>query len=332
MMDWPGDAEERQIVFQALDSLGCGLITIEDLEWLDRWDAPEYLSAEPDEEAWNQLKDLLVKTYKHPLRAWRMILDRDNSNRIAWCEFEEACKKVHFLGNVGGAWLALDEDMSGYITMREYDRHSEELLTSFKEWAEVNFGSVKICFKCLDTDRSGSVTYSELKRACHKMKWPGDVRTFFDCVDIDSHDKRSRDGTTGKRALSLDEIGFLDGWSVEPPPEIARIEDLLADAEAKKVLAASASPSQSLNRLRNRRQIDRLSPAASPRSASPSQSRATTPKSPGRRGMLKKQKTVSLLQGADGLEEPTQLEKARKQKQRGIRRSGSAPCGLFGDL
>jgi len=168
MMDWPGDAEERQIVFQALDSLGCGLITIEDLEWLDRWDAPEYLSAEPDEEAWNQLKDLLVKTYKHPLRAWRMILDRDNSNRIAWCEFEEACKKVHFLGNVGGAWLALDEDRSGYITMREYDRHSEELLTSFKEWAEVNFGSVKICFKCLDTDRSGSVTYSELKRACHK--------------------------------------------------------------------------------------------------------------------------------------------------------------------
>jgi len=327
---WPGDSQERQTIFQALDSLGCGLITIEDLEWLDRWEAPEYLSAEPDEEAWHELKELFIKAYKHPLRAWRVCLDRDNSNRLAWSEFQEACKKVRFPGNVGGAWLALDEDMSGYITMREYDLHSEELLTSFKEWAEVNFGSVKLCFKMLDADRSGSVTYTELKRACHKMQWPGDVRTLFDCIDIDGNDKKGRDGSTGKRAISLDEIVFLDSWSVEPPPEVARLEDLLAEAEAKKVLAASASPSQSLNMLRSRRPADQLisSPTSSPRSqdGSPPAPPASAPG--GKRGLLQKQKTTSLVQDVDGFEDPTRMLKKKTNAKRGLLKRASSAPGL----
>jgi len=127
--------------------------------------------------------------------------------------------------------------MSGYITMREYDPASEELLTSFKEWADSNFGSVRHCFKALDSDRSGSVTFPELKRACHKMKWLGNVRTLFDCLDIDSGDRRNRDAATGKRAISLEELAFLDSWNIEPRPEVAQMEDDLAESEAKRVLS-----------------------------------------------------------------------------------------------
>eukprot|EP00434_Breviolum_minutum_P042707 symbB.v1.2.038030.t1/scaffold5787.1/size23595/1 len=191
-------------------------------------------------------EELLVKTYSHPLRAWR-ILDRDSSNRIAWTEFRDVCKKVRYTGDCVGAWRALDTDMSGYISMCEYDPESEELLTSFKEihglsrfdggslmsdfrdlvveeWADSHFGSVRHCFKALDSDRSGSVTFPELKRACHKMKWTGNVRTLFDCLDIDSADRRNRDAATGKRAISLEEIAFLDSWNVDPRIEVAEIE------------------------------------------------------------------------------------------------------------
>lgn len=241
-LGWPGayDPEERLYVFTSLDSMGCNLITIQDLEWLDRWQPSEFLAADPNPESWVELKDLLVKTYQHPLRAWR-ILDRDSSNRIAWTEFRDVCKKVHYTGDTVGAWRALDDDMSGYISMREYDPESEELLTSFKEWSDSNFGSVRHCFKALDNDRSGSVTFPELKRACHKMKWTGSVRTLFDCLDIDSADRRNRDAATGKRAISLEEIAFLDSWNVEPRPEVAEIEDALAEAQARRVLAVDWS-------------------------------------------------------------------------------------------
>jgi len=236
-LEWPGIhcQEERSYVFSSLDSMGCNLITPEDLAWLDRWIPSEFLAADPSPTAWADLKEILVKTYQHPLRAWR-ILDRDNSNRIAWTEFRDVCKKVHFTGDIVGAWRMLDTDMSGYISMREYDPSSEELLTSFKEWADSNFGSVRHCFKALDSDRSGSVTYAELKRACHKMKWMGNVRTLFDCLDLDSADRRNRDAATGKRAISLEEIAFLDTWHVEPRPELAKFEDQLAQLEASRLL------------------------------------------------------------------------------------------------
>ncbi|CAE7599756.1 unnamed protein product [Symbiodinium sp. CCMP2592] len=247
-LEWPGIhcQEERSYVFSSLDSMGCNLITPEDLAWLDRWIPSEFLAADPSPTAWADLKEILVKTYQHPLRAWR-ILDRDNSNRIAWTEFRDVCKKVHFTGDIVGAWRMLDTDMSGYISMREYDPSSEELLTSFKEWADSNFGSVRHCFKALDSDRSGSVTYAELKcvigisrfgragllqcphplaalslekqtrpspnrstvntflvkwvgtpytenpteisLSAWQMKWMGNVRTLFDCLDLDSADR-----------------------------------------------------------------------------------------------------------------------------------------------
>eukprot|EP00913_Durusdinium_trenchii_P033433 g31301.t1 len=186
-LGWPGihSAEDRSFVYTSLDSMGCNLITFQDLDWLDRWQPSD-------------TQDLLVKTYQHPLRAWR-ILDRDSSNRIAWTEFRDVCRKVRYTGDIVGAWRALDADMSGYISMREYDPESEELLTSFKEWADSNFGSVRHCFKALDSDRSGSVTFAELKRACHKMKWVGNVRTLFDCLDIDSADRSGAERRDGRR-------------------------------------------------------------------------------------------------------------------------------------
>merc|ERR1712176_886747 len=56
------------------------------------------------------------------------------------------------------------------------------------------------------------VTLPELKRACHKMKWQGDVRMLFDCLDVDR--KKSTDAS-GRRSITLEEISFLDSWQCE---------------------------------------------------------------------------------------------------------------------
>lgn len=205
---------ERTSLTSSLDLKGCGFIYRSDLEWLDKWDPPGWLTAEPSTEAWEQLKELLERHYGHLLRAWRHALDLDNSNLTCWSEFQDACKRVRFKGDVAGAWRALDVDLSGTITMREYDPPSARLLESFKEWAEVTFGSVILCFKALDTDKSGTVTFQELKRACHKMKWHGDVRLLFEALDVDG--KRDKQGEgIGRRSISLEEISFLDTWVVE---------------------------------------------------------------------------------------------------------------------
>lgn len=210
-LGWPevDSTEARGMLFSSLDMHGCGLISPTDLEWLDRWHAPEWLGAEPNERAWRELKAQVVQVYRHPLRAWRFLLDRDSSNRISWQEFKDACREVNFQGDLGGAWRWLDRSLSGTVGMKEYDLASSELLQSFKAWAEESFGSVTMCFKALDQDRTGSVTFSEMKRACHKMKWRGDVRLLFDCLGADGEGKN-------KRSISLEEMGFLDSWQVDP--------------------------------------------------------------------------------------------------------------------
>lgn len=207
------------------------MISKEDLMWLDGWQPPEWMWEYPDQSAWDSLRELVIQIYKHPLRAWRSLFDRDDSNQISWKEFQQACGTIRFLGNIGGAWRMLDADLSGYISMREYDFQSAQLLSSFKEWAEGNFGSVRLAFKALDADGSGTVSLNELKRVCNKLKWQGDVRLLFDCLDVDGARDFSGEGV-GKRSLSMQEVGFLDRWKMEPSDEDN--EDTIGDQLLKR--------------------------------------------------------------------------------------------------
>merc|ERR1711871_108858 len=115
---------------------------------------------------------------------------------------------------MAGAWRYLDEDISGYITIREYDLASAKILQSFKAWAEEHFGSVKLAFKAIDADGNGTVSFQELKRISKSLKWVGDVKILFNCLDVDG--KRDLKGeNAGKRSLSLNEVAFLDEWRAD---------------------------------------------------------------------------------------------------------------------
>mmetsp|Transcript_60067 Transcript_60067/g.143083 ORF Transcript_60067/g.143083 Transcript_60067/m.143083 type:complete len:886 (+) Transcript_60067:152-2809(+) len=211
---WPGTQYAgSKAICSALDLYGCGFICQTDLEWLDKWQPPEWLIALPDQDALDELQRTLLKVGGQPLHVWRRFLDTDDTNCVSWIEFENACEQVKFRGNVSGAWRCLDKDSNGSISLTEYDPPSADLLGSFKEWAEENFGSVERMFKAIDTDGSGQLSFPELRRACRNGRWQGDVRLLFDCLDIDSSgNERIGGGDKKRRTLSYKEIAFLDAW------------------------------------------------------------------------------------------------------------------------
>lgn len=242
-LKWPAFNDEgaRPLLLASLDLYGCGFISRGDLEWLDTWQMPEWLCAEPDTAAWEDLRASIMYYYKHPLKAWRLLLDTDNSNNVSWIEFKEACERIRFKGNIGGAWRALNERLASSISMKEYDSASADLLNSFKDWAETNFGSVKLAFKAIDVNNTGKLSYQELKRACQNLKWQGEVRLLFDCLDLDG----KLEG--GKRFISMKEVQFLDEWEGDPGLEEQHEDEIVnqalvsLNAQKRPTRASSAS-------------------------------------------------------------------------------------------
>jgi len=190
-------------------SLFCGLdldckkfLVEENLCFLDRWKPPAFLTAVPSRQAADEFKACLLKAYKNRyLVAWRR-MDVDGSNSCSWNEFTACCKKLGFNGDVAGAWRALDEDMSGYITLAEIDRAASDTLGNFKKWADEEFGGVRSAFTVFDCDESKNVTYREFRRTCRAYGYElEDPKVIFKALDTENN------GTLG-----LDEVVFLDDW------------------------------------------------------------------------------------------------------------------------
>lgn len=197
--------EGSGLLGSSLDSYGCGFVCQEDFVWLDGWRPVEWLTATPNQEEWAIMKALLTRVEGHPLKAWRKRLDKDDSNAVSWVEFRSAFEELGFRGDIAGAWRYADNDMSGCISLKEYDRVSADLLNSFKAWAERFFGSVGRAFAALDSDGSGTVSRHELRKACQKRCWAGDVDMLFNCLDVD-------EGSGHRATLDVCEVSFLDNW------------------------------------------------------------------------------------------------------------------------
>lgn len=206
-LGWEDDAA-LSVLTQALDLYGCGFVSLPDLWWLDAWDPPAWLSHPPDPAALVEFLALVNSEYEAPLKAWRKLMDADSDNMVSWVEFSNACRKVKFRGNAGGAWRCLDQECSGTISLKEWDPKGAELLVSFKNWAEANFGSIELAFKAFDKNGSGSLTLADLKRACRRLKWQGDVRMLFNCLGLGEN----KDKGQSRNTLVLADVVFLDSW------------------------------------------------------------------------------------------------------------------------
>lgn len=202
-------------LFQGMDRANRKFITQEDMHFLDRWKPPSYLTCQPNQEAAEAFKALLLRVYDSSLKGWTQCLDRDSSNRVNWQEFEAAAKKIRFSGDVAGAWRFLDIDMSGFISLHELDPDASETLLGFKRWADEEFGGVRSAFSVMDSDGSNEITLKEFRRACRSYGFEGNCRRLFDCFDSDK-----------QGLLTIDEIVFLDDWDValDDMPEIPLAE------------------------------------------------------------------------------------------------------------
>eukprot|EP00927_Polykrikos_kofoidii_P012175 TRINITY_DN15237_c0_g1_i1.p1 TRINITY_DN15237_c0_g1~~TRINITY_DN15237_c0_g1_i1.p1 ORF type:complete len:767 (+),score=120.86 TRINITY_DN15237_c0_g1_i1:158-2302(+) len=188
-------------IFTALDFQSTKAIIEDDLHFLDRWKPPAFLIASANYQAAEDVKATLLRIFKNHLKAWRQALDCDSTNRCNWDEFEAACNRIGFNGDVAGAWRALDDDLSGFITLSEIDPVANDTLRRFKHWANEEFGGVRSAFAVFDSDGSNEVSSREFRRSCRIYGFEGDVHTLFRALDLE------RSGS-----LTIKEVAFLDEW------------------------------------------------------------------------------------------------------------------------
>lgn len=75
----------------------------------------------------------------------------------------------------------------------------------------MHFGSVNQCFKRLDADGNGLVSLVELRRACHKFSWDGDVQILFGYFGAEGGGVSGE----GRHSVRYGDFEFLDSWATE---------------------------------------------------------------------------------------------------------------------
>ncbi|CAJ1397517.1 unnamed protein product [Effrenium voratum] len=203
-------------LFDSLDLNGNHVIEEDDLQFLEKWHPLPYLTVEPNKRARDEFKKMLLQKYSRPMKAWRHVLDREGSNRCNWHTFLYASKMIGFQGDAAGAWRALDDDLSGYITLKELDFDAHMTLVEFRTWASDEFGSCRGAFDIFDGDGSNSLTFQEFRAACKIYGFEGQTKQLFTAMDV------SAEGT-----LSVKEVAFLDDW-IDDPKEVAQARKSIA--------------------------------------------------------------------------------------------------------
>merc|ERR1719181_128443 len=100
--------------------------------------------------------------------------------------------------NSPGIWRALDQEHSGFISLKCID----------KEWAEDTFGSIPFAFRVLDTTHSNAVSLPVFKRVLTEFGFPGDARNLFQSLKPDAGGRQcSRDAR-----LRLEDMKHLSSW------------------------------------------------------------------------------------------------------------------------
>merc|ERR1711920_107795 len=149
------------------------------------------------------------------LLAWLKVLDTDQTMRVNWDEFVKACSVMQ-RGNarsdsvpqkeadIARVWRAMDRDCSGWISMREFDWETFNLVATFKRWAQREYGRCARAISRIDKNGSGKIAAWELHEA---LKDEGvsraDAELLFHGLD-----------TLGSGTVGENDVRFLDRWDL----------------------------------------------------------------------------------------------------------------------
>lgn len=134
-------------LFDLLARQSLGFMAPSDLAFLEKWDPPPYLFSKPDAEGLRHFQEALLSVHANTLQVWVKSLDRDKNMRVSWQEFRSTCSRLHLVtpkvqntlkkdAQIAAIWRALDMECSGWVSLREYDRRSFDVLSQFKRWLD----------------------------------------------------------------------------------------------------------------------------------------------------------------------------------------------------
>jgi Ca2+-binding EF-hand superfamily protein len=202
------DEEAASYTFELVVKDNIGTINPDEAVFLDKWDFPEWLTAKPDLSAAAACKArMLEKCQDSALLAWRN-LNRTGSMRVSWHDFQKACRKLlgpEDMARLPSAWRALDDDLSGWLTLKEFDSETYDRLSRFCQWAQESSGTVSGAFPKLVGSSEATVSHYEF-RTISKPSGLDDesISDIFVGLDVD-----------GSGSIGVNEVRFLDQWKLD---------------------------------------------------------------------------------------------------------------------
>jgi hypothetical protein len=258
----PDDLKETvKTLFILLDTdggSGKGSISQEELSFLDKWSPPPYFWEAPDYTARKKFEEALMHRHnENMLMAWRRALDKDNSMRVSYEEFVIQCKSLAKRGlpeaspasGITALYIALDEDRSGWFTLRDWDPETFERLAKFWRWCRKEFGNVAKFARAAENvevdfavhDDKGGITYDKFTRIIRPLEFAYVERVqLFEALQATT--KRS-EGKHG-RLFQVD-LGFLDKWDPDREIKEDNLWAAMVNSREKKGAAAAAQQAQS---------------------------------------------------------------------------------------
>jgi len=197
-----------------------GVITEDEIMFLDAWQCPVYLREKPDVAGRMHFQHALLERYGgNPLAAWRTELDKDLSMRVNFSEFTTACHHLARLGmkeanpskGVPALYCAFDKNRQGWFALSDWDEPSHTALGSFVKHAKAKFGKVSECIRKNEEHAGEGVDLPTFRRG---IKGAGlhsdDVVIVFDGLLPHRRGHHKEDSR-----LHVQDVLFLDKWRAE---------------------------------------------------------------------------------------------------------------------